>query len=464
MKKLHFIAIAGTGMGSAAGIFKEAGFSVKGSDQAIYPPMSTVLDNMNISLFSPFSDDNLNWEPDEVVVGNVCRKDHLEVLAAQKLNLPLTSFPQLLGREILSNRFPIIVAGTHGKTTTSTMLSFLLESAGKNPGWLIGGVPNNLKSGFSLGKGDLFVLEGDEYDTAFFDKNPKFVRYRPAAALLTGVEFDHADIYPDLETIVQQFHRLSALVPPENPFLGSADNEICRNIANIRGSQLYGLKEDEIADWLADDISYNTDTTTFTLFHRWKSYGQFTLKMSGEHNLRNITGALAMAITLGADPEILRAKLPEFSGIKKRQELIGITNQIEVIDDFGHHPTAVGLTIDGLRNKNPKRIIAVFEPRSATSRRKMFETPYVKALGRADLVIIAKPGDQSRIPENERLSSEIVSNKLNESGTKSVTLSNYDAILKELTSIAKKGDLIVFFSSGSFGGIQQKLFKSLQNI
>ncbi|MBU1239809.1 hypothetical protein KJ865_08865, partial [Myxococcota bacterium] len=381
MKKLHFIAVAGTGMGSAAGVFSQAGYEVRGSDEAVYPPMSDVLRELGIATMTPFSAENLAWRPDLAVVGNICRYNHTEVLAAQERGVPLTSFPALLGQEILAHRTALVVAGTHGKTTTSTMLAWLLREAGLEPGWLIGGVPRDLPSGFHLGRGGgPFVLEGDEYDTAFFDKNPKFVRYRPKAAIVTGVEFDHADIYDSLETVIEQFHRLASLVPPSGLLLLCADNTVCRKIAAARGNGLlYGLEGDPDCDYQAINItSLDEGGFSFGLAFHGKSIGEFTMGLTGSHNLRNMTGALALAHSLGASVESLQKSVASFRGVKRRQEVLGEVGGITVMDDFGHHPTAVALTLEGMQRKY-QRIVAVFEPRSATSRRKVFQDAYVEA-------------------------------------------------------------------------------------
>ncbi|MGM0596149.1 MAG: UDP-N-acetylmuramate--L-alanine ligase [Myxococcota bacterium] len=455
--KYHFISVAGTGMGSAAGLLKVAGHQIKGSDEAIYPPMSILLADREIEVMSPFSESNLDWNPDEVIVGNVCRRNHLEVEAAREKRLPLTSFPEVLGRQVLSEGETIVVAGTHGKTTTSTMLSFLLDKAGVKPGWLIGGVPKDLDISFQLPGKQLFVIEGDEYDTAFFDKNPKFLHYRPKAVILTGIEFDHADIYDDFDQVKRQFMRLRNILPPTGPFLVSAN---CSNAMELicRGrGEAYGLESDGDPQWKASNIDYNHRGTDFILSHCGRELGEFHLNMMGEHNLRNCVAALSMALIYGVSPGKLVEILPKFSGVKKRQEIIDEINGFIVMEDFAHHPTAVKETLKGLKSMNCKRIIAVFEPRSATSRRKIFQLPYAEAFDDVETVLIKTPHDQSRIDPEQRFSSEKLAADLQAQGKKSETFATVDSIVARLLETIQSGDLVVFFSSGSFGGISRKL-------
>ncbi|MDA3863217.1 MAG: Mur ligase family protein [Deltaproteobacteria bacterium] len=454
--KYHFISVAGTGMGSAAGLLKVAGHQIKGSDEEIYPPMSTLLADREIEVLSPFSETNLDWNPDEVIVGNVCRWNHLEVETARKKGLSMTSFPEVLGRKVLAGGETIVVAGTHGKTTTTTMLSFLLDKAGKKPGWLIGGVPKDLDISFQLPGSDLFVIEGDEYDTAFFDKNPKFLHYRPKGVVLTGIEFDHADIYDDFNQIKKQFQRLRNILPPAGTFLVSANCATAMELISRGPGEAYGLESDGEPQWKASSIDYDHQGTDFVLSHCGRELGKFHLNMMGEHNLRNCVAALAMALIYGISSEQLVAILPEFSGVKKRQEIIEETNGSVIMEDFAHHPTAVKETLKGLKSMKCSRIIAVFEPRSATSRRKIFQKPYAEAFDDVEIVLIKSPHDQSRINSEDRFSSRQLAADLQAKGKKSETFATVNSIVTRLLEIIESGDLIVFFSSGSFGGISRK--------
>ncbi|MBU1219251.1 UDP-N-acetylmuramate:L-alanyl-gamma-D-glutamyl-meso-diaminopimelate ligase [Myxococcota bacterium] len=459
--KLHFIGIAGTGMGNAAGLFARMGFEVRGSDEAVYPPMSDVLDHAGISVMTPYSAENLNWAPDLVVVGNICRKDHIEVLEAQRRGLPLTSFPALLGKTVLNSSNVTVVAGTHGKTTTSSMLAWIMHFAGVDPGYLIGGVPNDLPGSYEKGCGNGFVIEGDEYDTAFFDKNPKFIHYRPKNVLLTGVEFDHADIYRDLDHVKEQFYRLRALCPPDGVFISAIENDFAADLARKTGGVTYGIYGED-AHFTGEVIDENKSFRTVRFRKGSTIIGDYLLKLTGLHNLRNSIGALGCAVSQELDPELCLKAVGEFNGVKRRQEIVGSVNNITIIDDFGHHPSAVKLTLEGLRKRFEGRIISVFEPRSATSRRKVFQKAYSEAFDLSDAVFISAPFDQSRISEDDRFDSDKLATDLRARGLDSYIEKGYENIRVRILNFVEPGDTIVFFSSGSFGGIRTELLNNLE--
>ncbi len=451
-RSVHFIGIGGTGMAAAAGIALREGWEVRGSDGPLYPPMSDVLQRLEIPVYEGYSPENLSWNPDVVVVGNVCTKDHPEAVAAMQMkDTEVTSFPAFLEKYILSHRHPVVVAGTHGKTTTSTILAWLLRQAGMDPGYLIGGQPVDLEYGFATGSGDLFVLEGDEYDTAFFDKNPKFIHYRPKALQLTSVEYDHADIYPDMDSLRRAFRRLVGLLPPSAPFLVAAESSEALRLAAARPHETYGL-EGEGADWEARNVERSDGVTSFTLYHGGAPVDRFKTRLIGDHNLRNVTGALAISMRLGAGVRALQKGLYSFRGVKRRQEVL-VHGPVTVIDDFGHHPTAIEHTIRAIRQAySPARLVAVFEPRSATSRRSVFQDAYARSLSEADSVIVASPYNQSKIPENERFSSARLVEDLKSAAISARLVNDAARIPEIIESLTSAGDVVVFFSSGSFGG------------
>ncbi|MBN2724706.1 MAG: UDP-N-acetylmuramate:L-alanyl-gamma-D-glutamyl-meso-diaminopimelate ligase [Deltaproteobacteria bacterium] len=458
--KCHFIGIAGTGMGNAAGLMKEKGWMVTGSDEAVYPPMSEVLDKMEVEVKTPFSGDNINSDSGLLVVGNICRYNHVEVLKGTNCNLKLTSFPALIGNTILNSRKTVVVAGTHGKTTTSSMVAHILNFAGRDPGYLIGGVPHDLPGSYHLGEGKEFVIEGDEYDTAFFDKNPKFIHYRPKCVILTGIEFDHADIYRDFKHVNDQFRRLRAITPPNGDFLVSADNRAAMKLIEDEGGNSYGLKGEE-SDFYSEVFSEGTFRKC-NFYSGMKKLGEYQLKLSGEHNLRNATGAVAMALCLGVNPEVALEAISEFNGVRRRQEVLGNPGNVTVVDDFGHHPTAVRLTLEGLKKNISGRIASVFEPRSATSRRSVFQKDYADSLKVSDAVFLSSPYDQSRIDEKERFSSELLTSDLKNSGVTTFYSSDPEELKKAIANWAEPGDWIIFFSSGSFGGLREGVLASLE--
>lgn len=455
--KFHFIGIAGTGMGAVAGLLKAAGHEVRGSDEAVYPPMSDALERMGIPVMCPFNGKNLEWGPDEVVVGNVCRRDHIEVLAAQAAGFPLTSFPAILGERILPGRKSVVVAGTHGKTTTTTLLAYLLWKTGWDPGWFIGGIPRDLPSACVTGGGEPFVLEGDEYDTAFFDKGSKFLHYRPFAVLLTGVEFDHADIFPDMEAVATAFSKLADLVPSGGVMLASADNDIAVRLARARGGFTYGFG-DEDADYRVEIRERTSSGWAFSL-HGRRADGSvaYFCPLVGRHNLRNAAGALAMCLELGVPAQELAAPLSVFGGVRRRQEELARGRDIIAVDDFGHHPTAIRVTLDALLQRYPgRRPVLVFEPRSATSRRAVFQHEYARVLSAAPRVLLAPAYDQSRIPENQRLDVSRLRDDIAAAGSHATLHADFSALLQTLCAEAAPGDLVIFFSSGAMGGIKQQ--------
>src|SRR5262245_7696219 len=387
--KLHLIGISGTGMGSLAGLLKTAGHDVRGSDEHVYPPMSLQLAALGIPVFEGFRAENLDWQPDLVVVGNVCRRDHVEVVTAQTRQLALTSFPAVLSKLFLGGRHSVVVAGTHGKTTTSSLLAFVLADADRDPSFLVGGVPIKFGSSFRLGRGPHFVVEGDEYDTAFFDKGSKFFHYRPQTAILTSVELDHVDIFKSLDDVKAAFAKFVTLVPPDGRLIVSAGSPGALEAARAARCpvETYAMKGDPL--WGGKVLETRRGgRTIFEVTRGGEWFGTMETGLSGEYNLENILSVVAACEAPGVDGAAIAHGVRRFAGVRRRQEVRGLAQGVTVIDDFAHHPTAVRETLVGLRRRfGTGKLIAVFEPRSATSRRNVFQREFADAFAVADEVV-----------------------------------------------------------------------------
>jgi UDP-N-acetylmuramate: L-alanyl-gamma-D-glutamyl-meso-diaminopimelate ligase len=492
MKKpgtIHLIGVAGTGMGAFAGLLKAAGHTVRGSDEGIYPPMSDKLHEWGIPAHSPYGPQNLDPAPDLVVVGNVVKKDNPEAVAMRQRELPHQSFPATLGALFLSQRRSVVVAGTHGKTTTSTLLAWTLLQAGRDPGFLIGGVPapldlagrpHAMTESFRLGAAGVdvpFVVEGDEYDTAYFDKGPKFLHYAPRSLLCTSLEYDHADIYPDVDAIIARFTELLALVPgsdagghivlcAEEPHLATA-----RARARVQGRvTTYGGSRDVAADVVADHVVEDEAGLAFTIVVGGVERGRFTLPLSGRHSLLNALGAYAIVAAstggLGLTDDEVRAGFATFPGVKRRMELRGEAAGVVVVDDFAHHPTAVRTTLQGARRRFAGRPLwAIFEPRSATSCRKVFQDDYARAFDVADRVLLAPPGralDPSIALDVPQLAADLCA-----AGKEALAAGSIDEIVELVRTQAPRGEpgrgaVLLCMSNGAFGGIHGRLLNALQ--
>jgi UDP-N-acetylmuramate: L-alanyl-gamma-D-glutamyl-meso-diaminopimelate ligase len=462
-------------MGALAGLLRARGHDVRGSDTGIYPPMSDQLAALQIPVFDGYSAANLDWGPDQVVVGNVCTKDHVEVVAAQERGLPLTSLPAVLGEAFLADRHSVVVAGTHGKTTTAAVLTHILVVAGRDPGSFIGGVPLNLGQGWRLGSGAEFVVEGDEYDSAFFDKESKFLHYRPRTAILTSIELDHVDIFSSMEAVREAFRKFVRLIPEDGLLLVAAREAEAMAIAGADAScrvETYGVRTDpdggaegegEPCVWEAVGIEYTEHgRCTFELVKRGESFGRFESLLTGDHNIANVVAASAVALSLGVGVEELRRAVAAFAGVSRRQELRGMAQGVYVIDDYGHHPTSVARTLAGLRKRFAgRRLVAIYEPRSATSRRRTFQQEYAEALGHADMVVVGKPYDISKIPEEERFDPAALALELHQRGTRAAAIEDVGEIVKHTVEHVRPGDVVVVFSSGSFDGLHDRLLAAL---
>jgi UDP-N-acetylmuramate: L-alanyl-gamma-D-glutamyl-meso-diaminopimelate ligase len=453
-------------MGALAGLLQQAGHEVRGSDVELYPPMSTQLAASGIPVATGYGPANLDWGPDCVVVGNVCSKDHPEVAAAQERGLPLESFPGLMAKTLLEEREVLVVAGTHGKTTTTSALAWMLSYAGQDPSYLIGGVPLNLGRGSNLGGGSAFVLEGDEYDTAFFDKGSKFLHYGPKRACLTGVEFDHADIFSGLEEVRVTFRKFVALIPEDGDLVVNLDDAEAMEVATAARCRKTTYRvladrglETSPADYCCVISSRGSDRrTTFEVFEGGQSLGEFSTQLIGRFNVSNLLGALALARRHGLGVEPLREAVRRFRGVKRRQEVRGLAHGVRVIEDFAHHPTAVQLALTAVRRRYPEqRLHACFEPRSATSRRRIFLEPYAGAFDAADHVYVGPMHSPEKVPEDERLDPVLLAQAITPRGVPARAFGDVESLTSAVLEEAVPGDTIVTLSSGSFGDLATRL-------
>ena len=458
---IHLMGICGTAMASLAGMLKEMGYRITGSDQNVYPPMSTQLEELGIPIMEGYKKENLQPKPDLVIVGNVITRKHEEAQALLESDIPYTSLPKALGEYAIADRNSVVLAGTHGKTTTTSMMAWVAESCGKNPGFLVGGIPLNLSRSFRAPKGDWFVIEGDEYDTAFFDKVPKFIHYRPKYVVLTSVEFDHADIYNDLGDIKKAFLQLVDRIPEDGMLVVNAEDQVAVELTSHCHAKVvtYGLEK---GDYSVANRQVLVGRNQFAVVHQGRRIADVAMKQFGPHNTMNALAVFALARELGWPLGEILNGLASFQGVKRRQEVIGEPRGITVIEDFAHHPTAVDLTLATMGERfDGRKVFALFEPRSATSRRNIFQEDYVKALAQADVAIVARPYDQTNIVEGERFSSEGLVASLTEKGRKAFVGENTDHIIDLLTAQAQPGDVILIMSNGGFDGIYTKLLDAL---
>jgi UDP-N-acetylmuramate: L-alanyl-gamma-D-glutamyl-meso-diaminopimelate ligase len=459
---IHLMGICGTAMGALAGMLKDAGYRVTGSDTACYPPMSDYLAGLGIEVMQGWKASNLDHGPDLVVVGNVIRAEYEEAVAVRERDLPYTSLPAMLGATWLERAHSVVIAGTHGKTTTTALTAWLLEAAGRNPGFLIGGVALNFDRTARAGGGEDFVVEGDEYDTAWFDKRPKFVHYRAKTAVLTSVEFDHADIYADLDAVKRSFRLLVDGLGPEGTLVARWDDPNVREVCQGAACRIEPYGPDQKWDGRIEDVDTERGVARFTVLREGRPLGTFRSILVGEHNLYNQVAAAAVATLRGVPPERLADGFEGFLGIKRRQEVIGEPGGVTVVDDFAHHPTAVRVTLDALRLRfGGRRLWAVWEPRSATSRRDVFQDAYAAAFDGADRVLVAAPHDTARIEAGHRFSSDRLAVALTARGVDAAALPDADAILAVLAAQVQPHDVVAILSNGAFGGLHAKLLEAL---
>jgi UDP-N-acetylmuramate: L-alanyl-gamma-D-glutamyl-meso-diaminopimelate ligase len=477
LKHIHFIGICGTAMASLAGMLQARGFRVTGSDAASYPPMSTFLESLGIPVAQPFAEANLNPRPDLVVVGNALSRGNVELERVLDERIPFCSLPQILHDEFLVGKEVLVVAGTHGKTTTTSMLAWIFETAGLQPSFLIGGIAENFGRSFGLGEGKHFILEGDEYDTAFFDKGPKFLHYFPDAVILTSVEFDHADIYKDLDAVETAFKRLVNLVPRRGRIVafdsgansGGSDSNSSSLDRCLQKAfcpvERYGSSNR--ANWRITDLKLSEDRTSWSVIREndrdSKPWAEFEFPLGGEYNVWNATAAAALAANYGISKDVIAQALTSFRSVKRRLEVKAQVNGITIIDDFAHHPTAIEQTIRALRARYPhSRLWVVLEPRSNTMRRNTLQDALSRSLALADEVVIAAIFKSEAIPEAERLDLSRVIGEIHGHGKQARVLADADAIVNAIAPELRERDVVAILSNGGFGGIYEKLPQRLR--
>jgi len=471
-KHIHLIGICGTAMASLAGMLKHRGFRVTGSDAAAYPPMSDFLRDLGIPVAQPFDPRNLEPNPDLVVIGNAISRGNVELEYVLDQRLNFCSLPQLLHDEFLRGKEVLVVAGTHGKTTTTSMLSWIFHSAGLDPSFLIGGIAENFGSSFHLGSGKHFILEGDEYDTAFFDKGPKFLHYFPDAIILTSVEFDHADIYKDLDAVETAFKRLVNLIPRRGKIVAfdgavaevkesaSLERVLAKAFCPV---ERYGAGAR--ANWKLTNLRLDASRTTWTVSHNDEHFADFEFALAGEYNVWNATAAAALAFSCGVSKQAIAEALKTFKSVKRRLEVKAEVNGITIIDDFAHHPTAIAGTLKALRARyNRSRLWAILEPRSNTLRRRVLQSDLAHSLAQADEVIVANVFRSEAIPENERLELPSLAAEIKQNGRPARLLADADTIVQTVAPELRSGDVVAILSNGGFGGIYEKLPARLRQL
>jgi UDP-N-acetylmuramate: L-alanyl-gamma-D-glutamyl-meso-diaminopimelate ligase len=462
-RHIHLSGICGTAMASLAGLLQLQGHRITGSDKAAYPPMSDLLRSLGIPILEPYAEANLSPAPDLVVIGNALSRGNPEIERILDERIPFTSMAALLREEFLAGRESLVVAGTHGKTTTTSMLAWIYQFASREnpllePSFLIGGVAENFGTSFQLRPSRTFIVEGDEYDTAFFDKGPKFLHYFPDALILTHVEFDHADIYADLEAVKTAFKRLVNLVPRRGLIVaydGNANVTECVSRALCRVER-YGFAPD--STWRIQNLRHADGLTRWELWHNGALWAELAMSLAGEHNALNATAAAALAFGQGLSKDAIVAALAGFKSVKRRLEVRAVIRGITIIDDFAHHPTAIRETLRALRSVYPQsRLWAVLEPRSNTLRRKVLEASLIESLRQADRVILAGVYQQQLISDAERLNPEVVVRALNAAGTEAALCPDAEAIVNTIAPQLASGDVVAILSNGGFDGIYEKL-------
>ena len=464
IEHIHFIAICGTAMGSLAAMLKSQGYHVTGSDEHVYPPMSTFLAGQGITIHKGFDAANLDPAPDLVVIGNAMSRGNPEVEIVLQKKIPYTSLPEALKRFFIQGKHSIVVAGTHGKTTTSSMIAWMLESAGKDPSFLIGGIPRNFNSGFKLGASNIFVIEGDEYDSAFFDKAAKFFHYMPDIVVLNNIEFDHADIYDNIDQIKLAFRRLINLIPRNGLLLAGTDDANVREMHQAAFSTIQSFGLNENSYWRAVNISYEQNSTSFDVLRENTFWHRFSIPLSGDHNIRNALATIGTGVFHRLSANELQKGLSGYKSVVKRLELKATVDDIAIYDDFAHHPTEVKTTIEGLRHQKPdSRIWAVYEPRTSTAKRKMMAQAYAASFDAADIIIIAPLHLPQKVKADQLLSVERLVADIGERGNESHYIDSIPAIIDYVVEKARPGDQVLIMSNGAFGGIHDLLITKLQN-
>ncbi|MGA2099202.1 MAG: UDP-N-acetylmuramate:L-alanyl-gamma-D-glutamyl-meso-diaminopimelate ligase [Candidatus Acidiferrum sp.] len=465
-KHVHVIGIGGSAMAPLAGMLRESGYCVTGSDSGVYPPASTLLEKLGISFFHTFDAANLNPAPDLVVVGNIIARGNPELEEVLDRKIPYRSMPEILEEVFLPGRHSIVVSGTHGKTTTTAMLAWIFHSAGKKPNFLVGGVAENFGKSYGLEGGEEFILEGDEYETAFWDRGPKFFHYHPDDLIVTSLEYDHADIYRDFETYELAFRRLVNLVPRRGRVVIWGDTEhsgpALRRAAEkaLCPVETYGFSAGN--DWVASGLAVDGAGMRFRVVHKGKPFGEFVLAASGKHNVLNSLAAMAVAHGRGISADVLAKALSSFQSVKRRMDVKGEVRGVIVVDDFAHHPTAVRATIEAAQARWPgRRLWAILEPRSNSMRRKVFEETLPVALALADRVVLAGVFRAQQLGDENRMEPETVAKQVRELGKSARMFPSAEAIAEHVSAEAESGDLLLVMSNGSFDGLCEKLLAKL---
>ncbi|MGH9458035.1 MAG: UDP-N-acetylmuramate:L-alanyl-gamma-D-glutamyl-meso-diaminopimelate ligase [Thermoanaerobaculia bacterium] len=468
VRRIYLIGICGTAMASLAGMLKARDYEIAGSDEHVYPPMSTYLQQNGIPVLEGYTKQHLEtFRPDLVVVGNVAARTNPEVVAMLEMDLPYTSMPEAIYGLFLRRKHAVVITGTHGKTTTTSLMAWLLEAAGRDPSFVVGGIPVNFQHNFKLGEGREFVIEGDEYNTAFFDRGPKFLHYHANSFVVNNIEFDHADIFEDLPAIVRAFRTGIEQVAPDDVIVANEDDPEVASLRSAARSRWISYGLDPARDFSARDVAFIPEGTDFTVLREGREWGRFRSTLSGPHNVLNALADIAVAADLGVGPEELRKGLESFRGIRRRMEVRGIEREVTVIDDFAHHPTAIATTLRGARGRWPgHRVWAVFEPKSISSSRKEFEEGYKRAFREADRVVIGpvyyKERYETRYGLDKMMSIPAIVDDLRRAGVAADHIESFDEIAATVAAEAAPGDVVLVMSSGAFGGVHDKILEALR--
>lgn len=462
IERIHLIAVCGTAMGALACMLKDLGYEVSGSDANVYPPMSTFLEQKGIRVNNGYDGHHLKHRPDLVVVGNAVTRDNPEAIQMRDMGLFYCSMPQALNHFVVGDRQSILVTGTHGKTTTSALMAWILKTAGLDPSFMVGGILRNFDSNYRLGQGPYVVIEGDKYDTAYFDKGPKFLHFKPHAAVLTSIEFDHADIFRDLNHVKSVFETFLSRITPKSTLLAYFEDTNVQSVLPSAECNLQTYGRNGNAGWQIADRRIQPPLTRFEVVHPDGGRHGYQTRLMGTHNLLNALSAIAVATNLGISNAKIGQALQTFENVRRRQEIRGVRNGITVMDDFAHHPTAVRETVRAVKPYYPDgRVIAVFEPRTNSSMRSVFQDVYPGSFGGADMVCIRKPALLEKIPPDQRFSSEKLVDDLRQAGQAAHYFEDTGAIIDFITGQARSGDLILVMSNGSFDNIHQRLLDKL---
>ena len=465
IRHIHIMGICGTGMAALAGMLQQSGFTITGSDSHVYPPMSDFLAEIGINVFSGYGAQNLVHKPDLVIVGNVITKKNPESAALLTSRIPYLSFPQTLSHFYITPLTSIVVAGTHGKTTICSLLATAMHRTGLDPTFMIGGILNEFNSNFRLGNGGYFVAEGDEYDTAFFDKESKFLHYQPHIAIITSIEFDHADIFTDLDAIKRSFRKFVQLLPQDGLLIANLDDHHVAEIASEAPCPVEGYGLDSSYPWSLNEMQFSNDKSNFTVFHHGEKWSRMSVKLPGEHNCLNSLAVCAVLNHIGVPAAEIDRGLSSFGGVKRRQEVLAVENGITVIDDFAHHPTAVRETVNALKKAyKGQRLIVIFEPRTNSSRRSIFQQEYVSAFDSSDITIIRAPLPLADFnPDDLFSSTKLALDLQNSRNLVAIAFKTTEEILDYLATLLQKGDVVAILSNGGFDNIHSRLIEQIKS-